>query len=230
MRIQYVARSVLVSAAFVALAFAQEFRASVSGTVRDPSGANIVGAQVAIAHVEKNTTSEAETNEVGFYSVPFLLPGRYSLQVEAGGFKKFIREDIVLGVNDRLAVNVSLELGPVAEAVTVIGQVAMLQTETASRGGAVEQQLVENLPNAGRNMFQLVFAMPGVYKPSTSQGNSFDIGSGIGNANPSINGASQGINGRQWNTEVLVDGLADNRSSRDVVTVPGLETVQELQC
>ncbi|MCL5744176.1 MAG: hypothetical protein M1541_09665 [Acidobacteria bacterium] len=68
-----------------------------------------------------------------------------------------------------------------------------------------------------------------MYKPSTSQGNSFDIGSGIGNANPQINGSSQGTNGRAWNTEMLVDGLADNRSSKEIVTVPALETVQEIQ-
>ncbi|MBI1791365.1 MAG: TonB-dependent receptor [Acidobacteria bacterium] len=222
-------RLAVICAALVGVGFAQEFRAAISGSVHDPSGASIVAAKVIVTNLEKNTSSEAATNEAGFYSVPFLLPGRYAVTVEASGFKKFIRQDIVLGVNDKLALNVSLEVGLLAESVTVTGQVSMLQTETASRGGAVEQRVVEDLPNNGRNMFQVVFAMPGVYKPSTSQGNSFDIGSGIGNANPSINGASQGTNGRGWNTEVLIDGLADNRASRDIVAVPALETVQELQ-
>jgi len=229
MKIQHCARTVAAFAVAVVVGWSQEFRATISGSVKDPSGAAVVGAKVAVTNVEKNTKSDVVTNDVGFYSVPFLLPGRYMATVEASGFKKFIRQDIVLGVNDKLALDVSLELGATAESVTVTGAVAILQTETASRGGAVEQRLVEDLPNAGRNMFQVVFAMPGVYKPSMSQGNSFDIGSGIGNANPSINGGSQGTNGRAWNTEVLVDGLADNRASREIVTVPALETVQELQ-
>ena len=182
-----------------------------------------------VIDVLKNAKSDAKTNEAGYYSIPFLLPSKYRITVEAAGFKRFTREDVVLGVNDKLGVDVALEVGALAESITVSGQLAILQTETASRGGAVEQRLVEDLPNNGRNMFQIVFMMPGVYKPSTSQGNSFDIGSGIGNANPSINGTSQGVSGRSWNTEVLVDGVADNRATKDIVTVPALESVQEIQ-
>lgn len=70
--------------AIAALSFGQEFRASIRGAVQDASGANVVGARVAVKNVEKNTTSEA-TNEAGSYSVPFLLPGRYSVTVEASG-------------------------------------------------------------------------------------------------------------------------------------------------
>jgi hypothetical protein len=226
-------RHLLGMAAFFAtmagMIFAQEYRATISGTVTDPTGAAVVGAKVVVTDVQKNTRSEVASNAVGFYSVPFLSPSRYTVSVEASGFKKFIRQDIVLGANDKLGLDVSLEVGAMAESVTVTGEAAILQTETASRGGAVEQRLVEDMPNNGRNMFQVVFTMPGVYKPSFSQGNSFDIGSGIGNANPQINGASQGTNGRAWNTEMLVDGLSDNRSSKEIVNVPALETVQEIQ-
>src|SRR5262249_13306929 len=215
-------------AAAVSNTWAQEYRASISGTITDPTGATIAGATVTVTDVLKNAKYDAKTNEVGYYSIPFLLPSRYQIAVEAAGFKRYAREDVVLGVNDKVGIDVALEMGSLAESVTVTGQFGMLQTETASRGGAVEQRLVEDLPNNGRNMFQIVFMMPGVYKPSTSQGNSFDIGSGIGNANPSINGASQGVSGRSWNTEVLVDGVADNRATKDIVAVPALETVQEM--
>lgn len=214
---------------FSGIAAAQEFRASVSGTVSDSSGGAIPGAKVVVTNIQKNTSTEVVANQVGYYSVPFLLPGQYRVLVEASGFRKFVREDVVLGVNDKLGLDVVMEVGQLADSVTVTGEAAMLQTETASRGGAVEQRLVEDLPNNGRNMFQVVFMMPGVYKPSTSQGGGFDIGSGIGNANPAINGTSQGTNGRGWNTEVLVDGVADNRATKEIVAVPALESVQELQ-
>ncbi len=225
-RLSFVA---VLSTTLAGVAWAQEYRASIGGTVTDATGAAVVGAKVLVTDVLKNTKTEVVTNSIGFYSVPFLLPSRYRVTAEASGFKKFVREDIVLGVNDRLGLDVKLEVGQLAESVTVTGEAAVLQTESASRGGVVEQRLVEDMPNNGRNMFQVVFAMPGVYKPAVSQGNSFDIGSGIGNANPQINGASQGGNGRAWNTEVLIDGLADNRASKEIVTVPALETVQELQ-
>ncbi len=221
--------AILAGGVMVVAVLGQEFRASITGTVSDAASAAVVGAKVLVTNVERNVTTETVTNGVGLYTVPHLLPGRYTLTVETPGFKKFVRQDIVLGINDRLGLDVRLEVGALTESVTVTGEAPILQTETASRGGAVEQALVEGLPNAGRNIFQVVFTQPGVYKPSTSQGNAFDIGSGIGNANPSINGASQGTNGRAWNTEVLIDGLADNRASREIVAVPALETVQELQ-
>lgn len=229
MKVRHVLRMAAFVATLAGVILGQEFRATISGTVTDPTGAAVVGAKVVVTDIQKNTRSEVATNQVGFYSVPFLLPSRYTVSVETSGFKKFVREDIVLGVNDKLGLDVSLEVGAMAESVTVTGEAAILQTETASRGGAVEQRLVEDMPNNGRNMFQVVFTMPGVYKPSFSQGNSFDIGSGIGNANPQINGSSQGTNGRAWNTEMLVDGLADNRSTKEIVNVPALETVQEIQ-
>lgn len=85
--------------AIAALSFGQEFRASISGAVQDASGANVMGARVAVMNVEKNTTSEVATNEAGFYSVPFLLPGRYSVTVEASGFNRRHRD----GPADELA-------------------------------------------------------------------------------------------------------------------------------
>ncbi|MCL5744175.1 MAG: carboxypeptidase-like regulatory domain-containing protein, partial [Acidobacteria bacterium] len=146
MKLVHWMRMGVVLATLAGMAFAQEYRASISGTVTDPTSAAVVGAKVTVTDVLKNTRTEVVTNAVGFYSVPFLLPSRYKLTVEASGFKKFVREDIVLGVNDKLGLDVALEVGALADSVTVTGEAAILQTETASRGGVVEQRLVEDLP------------------------------------------------------------------------------------
>ena len=209
-------------------AVAQETRASVYGTVTDPAGAVIPGAAVQARNVEKGTTFRSVSNNAGIYTLSYLPLGRYTVEIEAKGFKKFVRQDIVLGINDKLGLDAQLEVGQTTEAITVTGEAAMLQTETASRGGSVEQQLIEGMPNNGRNAMNVVFATPGVYKPSTAQGNSFGF-NGTGNMTPSINGSAAGSSGREWNTEILVDGTANNRMTKEIVTPPAIEAIQELQ-
>lgn len=219
----------LVAIAFLgaAVAGAQEFRATISGRVTDPTGAVIPKATVRVTDVERNGATDAETNDSGRYTVPFLVPGRYRLTVRAAGFKEFIRNDIVLDINDRLGLDVPLEVGAASDAVTVSGDVSILQTETASRGGLVFSQFINDVPNDGRDIFNLVFAMPGAYKPSTSQNNQFSIDA-IGNATPNINGNAAGTSGRQWNTDVLINGISDVQGSNTLVMTPGLAAVQEM--
>lgn len=119
--------------AFVSAMVAQEFRATISGEVMDPAGAAIQGAKVVATSVERNVPYDTTTNEAGRYVIQFLLPGKYTLTVEKAGFKKFVREGIVLAALDKPAIDVHLELGAVAESVTVTGDVSLLQTETATR-------------------------------------------------------------------------------------------------
>ncbi|MGH9664870.1 MAG: carboxypeptidase regulatory-like domain-containing protein, partial [Bryobacteraceae bacterium] len=208
--------------------FCQEFRAVLSGTVKDPTGAVVAGARIQVTDVARNTTTETKTNDAGYYSVPFLVPSQYRLTVEAAGFKQFVRDDIVLSINDRIAIDVNLQLGAASQQVTVTGAVSALQTETASRGGIVFSQFVNDIPNDGRDLFNLVFAMPGAFKPSTSQNNQFSIDA-VGNADPSINGNAAGVSGRSWNTEVLVNGITDvSGGNNNLVMTPGLASVQEL--
>lgn len=81
------------SALFCSFAAAQEFRATISGEVTDPTGAAIEGAKVVASSVERNVPYEAVTNASGRYIIQFLLPGKYVLTVEKDGFKKFVREE-----------------------------------------------------------------------------------------------------------------------------------------
>ncbi|MBI1790582.1 MAG: carboxypeptidase regulatory-like domain-containing protein, partial [Acidobacteria bacterium] len=211
-----------------ALAMGQEFRASLSGIVSDPAGAAVVGARVQITDIARNVTSEAVTNQTGLYSLGFLLPGKYRLGVEATGFKKYLRENIELAIGDRVGVDVVLELGLVTERVTVTDHLSEVQTETASRGGLVERELLTSVPNSGRNIFQLVFAMPGAMKPSVSQNASFGL-DGIGNASASISGGNGGPTGREGAVELLLDGISNVKGDRQMVMIPALESVEEFQ-
>src|SRR5262249_34984084 len=108
----------LILAAAASNGWAQEYRASINGKNTQPAGAPIAGATVTVTDVLKNTKSGVTTNEVGYYSIPFLLPSRYQIAVEAAGFKRYAREDVVLGVNDKVGIDVALEMGTLAESVT----------------------------------------------------------------------------------------------------------------
>ncbi|MBS1831044.1 MAG: TonB-dependent receptor [Acidobacteria bacterium] len=207
---------------------AQDFRASLTGLITDPAGAAVPGAKVKALNTRTNAASEAVSNEAGRYSIPFLIPGDYTVEVEANGFKKFIREKVELQISVRAALDVALELGAQSEKITVSSQMSLLETETASRGGIVDSNLLLNVPNAGRNVYQLAFAMPGVFKPSVNQGTEFSL-DGLANSRTAINGAASGLAGTESNTDILIDGTSDAKGDRQVVMIPALDSVQEFR-
>jgi hypothetical protein len=90
---------------------AQEFRATVTGTVKDPNDAVIPGATVTITNVATNVSASATTNDEGVYTFPLLQPGRYKLSATAQSFQTTVRDEIQLNVDDRLTVDVQLSVG-----------------------------------------------------------------------------------------------------------------------
>ncbi|MCE5310187.1 MAG: carboxypeptidase regulatory-like domain-containing protein [Acidobacteriales bacterium] len=212
----------------VCTALSQDFRASLSGLVSDPTGAAVVGAKIKARNIQRNSFSEAVSNDSGRYTIPFLIPGQYSVELEAPGFKKYVRENVQLQISDHAALDIRLELGAVSEEVTVSGQMTQLETESASRGGIVDNQLLKSVPNAGRTVYQLAFAMPGVYKPSKSQGTAFGLDD-LANSRTAINGAGMGTAGSESNTDVLIDGTSDTKGDRQTIMIPSLESVQEFR-
>ena len=199
---------------------AQEFRATISGEVKDPTGASVEGAKVTALSVERNVPYEATTNSSGRYIIQFLLPGKYVLTVEHPGFKKFVQENIALVSSDKIAVDVSLQLGATTDSVAVTGNVSLLQTETATRQAVIENRVLENVPSGGRNLYALQYDEPGVVKTSTYWG-SMELYA-FGNVNGvSISGGKSGEN------ETVLDGVTNTRSDRGVAFVPSINSTQE---
>ena len=201
-------------------ALAQEFRGTITGDVTDQSGAPIANAKIILTSIERNQTTDTVTNAAGRYTVQFLLPGKYKLTVEKEGFKRFVREDIDITSADRLGLDVKLEVGSLAESVTVTGAAPALQTETASRTALIENRVLENVPTNGRNLYQLQYTLPGVIKNSTYWG-SMELYA-FGN----INGVSIS-GGRTGENETLIDGVSNTRGNRGVVLAPSLNSTQE---
>jgi len=163
----------------------------------------------------------AQTNDTGNYVTPFLAPGQYELTATATGFKRFVRQNIILQSQDKARIDVKLEVGEVSTSVTVNDSISLLSTETASRAQTIASELIANIPTQGRNPFQIAWAAPGVIKSGSWRYlRSFDIG---GTSGISING------GRERENEVLLDGISDVRANRTVIGIPTTESVQEFK-
>jgi hypothetical protein len=185
---------------------AQEFRATVSGSVTDAQGAVIPGAKVEVRNLETNVGVATVSNDGGAYVAPFVPPGRYSISVSRDGFKRAVRDNIELRVGDRLRIDFQLEVGGVAEQITVTAAAELLETTTASKGQVIDSGKVRDLPLLGRNPFLLAAISAGVqYTPTRGSRSNRPFDNG-GMDNLMING------GRPFSNEFLLDGVPDTNT------------------
>src|SRR5260370_33906665 len=152
----------------VCVVMGQNPYATVTGRVVDPANATIVGAKVEIVNSETGVKYSVETNSEGIYTIPSLQPGIYRMEVSKQGFKALLKPDIVLHVQDAIAINFSLPLGSVSETVTVEGGAPLINTESAAVSTVVDQAYVKNMPLNGRSFQDLIQLTPGVVIASTS--------------------------------------------------------------
>jgi hypothetical protein len=158
---QRVVASAVLMLAIAAAAGAQEARGTIAGTVRDASKGIIPGAAVTITNVAMGTSVPVTTNEVGWFQAPYLIPGTYRLEVELSGFKKFARE-IEVRINDRLEVDVVLEIGQSTETVDVTAATPLLETTNASLGQVVDSRRIAELPVPHGDPYNLISLAAGV--------------------------------------------------------------------
>src|SRR5258705_13529807 len=125
---------------------AQEARSTILGRITDPSGSLIVGATVEATNTDTGVRSTAQTNGNGDFLLPFLIPGPYSLAVEAPGFKKSVRPQIQVRVDQHITIDMALEIGQATESVQVKAETPLLDTSTTSRGQEPSSKAVLHLP------------------------------------------------------------------------------------
>src|SRR3989442_4349888 len=150
--------------------WAQE--AGLVGTVTDPSGAVISGAQVIVKNVQTGVKRRTPTDERGRYSLSPLAIGSYTLTVEMPGFRTHLVSNIYLTIAQIGHVDAVLQVGEVSEKINVIDTAPLLQTEQASLGQSVENKKIVDLPLNGRDYVQLVALTPG----ATTAGNAGETG------------------------------------------------------
>jgi hypothetical protein len=206
------------------IAFGQVTTGTIVGTVTD-SGGVVPGAIVTIRNVNRGTTTTFNTDESGAYTAPFLVPGTYAVEVEMAGFKKWVRSDIVIEVNQRARVDALLEVGTLEETTIVVASAPLLRTESSEVGAAVEEKAIRELPLNTRNFASLVYLVPGV-----TPGQAGENLSGASTFNP--RGASNfNALGHQANTNGwLIDGIDNNEYTfNTVIVTPSVESVREFK-
>ncbi|MEX2262817.1 MAG: TonB-dependent receptor [Bryobacteraceae bacterium] len=204
-----------------AAVYAQEFRGTILGRVTDSSGAVVVNCSVTVTNENTNTPVKTTTTAAGAYTVPFLIPGSYTVSVQSPGFREFRRPGVVVQVQDRLEIDVVLEPGIVAETVFVRAETPVLQTATASVGQVVDQTNIVNLPMNGRSVYLVARIAPGMV-PTDNRlfTRPFDNGA--------VSNVSMGGNPANSNN-VLLDGIPNMNGVSQVAFVPSVDAVQEMK-
>ena len=197
---------------------AQDVAGSIAGHVTDSSGAVISGVEIVATHIETGSTRRAATGSGGDYAFPNLTVGTYDLAATHAGFKKSVRTGVVLHVSEHLGVDLALEVGELAQEISVEAGVEQVRTESGEQGGVITGEQVRELQLNGRSFMTLLELLPGV---SSNMSDRADP-----NTNPdvSINGARSSasnfnIDGGS-NVDVIVGSSALN-------TFTSVETIAE---
>src|SRR6266849_3220262 len=183
---------------------AQTTSGSIVGTVSDASGGVIAGASVTITNMDTGIAVKTATDNAGNYVITPLQVGLYSVAVEAAGFKKSVRSDITVNVQDRIRVDAALEVGAVTDTVEVQAAAPLLQTDTSYLGQVVESQRIVDLPLNGRYFSRLAILTAGT--APTPAGARDEKTGGF---------SSNGV--RPYQNNYLLDGVDNNSMSEDMV-------------
>src|SRR3984893_1678543 len=207
----------------------QNVYGTIAGTVTDSSGAAVADAAVTLTNLATSEKHTMQSNTSGNYAFVNILPGRYRIEAEKSGFKKFAREPIGVEIDSGLRVDIALRVGVRSETVEVTSETPLLQTETNSLGQVVESRTVTEAPLNGRNPLALVALVPGVVPQGQPSGGNYSGGNPVG-ANPFALGDFQIGGGQAGQSAILLDGVATNGAYLNIVTVvPTQDAIQEFK-
>jgi hypothetical protein len=204
------------------LVMAQITTGTISGTVSDQSGAAVPGATVTIKNVETGVSRSTVTGHTGRYEAPTLPAGIYEVTATMTGFQTSVNTGIELTIGRNAVVNPTLQVGEVTQAVTVTGEVALVETTTATVSNLVSEREVNDLPLNNRDLNQLALLQPGVLRSRESGSNSDGLGTKL---------VVSGARGNQ--NLYLLDGVSSadyiGSASNATGAYAGAETVKEFQ-
>jgi hypothetical protein len=222
-KLPFLLACVLVFPGFLSVLSAQSTGGSLSGTVKDATGAVLPGVTVTITRTDTSSTRTVITDGAGRYVAPDLQPGPYSIRASLEGFTAVVRSGITLSVGREAVVDLELALGNVSDQVTVVADARTVDTRTSSTGGLISTGQIEGLPLNGRSFVELANLTPGVQLTQTG-GQSTSTGLG---AKLSVNGSRYTANlftldGTNLNDQFSQAGSASGN-------VLGVEAVREFQ-
>lgn len=223
-------RCVLLFCALIAIAIpfhaaAQSVSGTILGTVTDASGSVVPNAKVTIVNEGTGLTRTVQTDANGEYTLPSLPTGRYTVMTEMTGFKAMALSNIELGVDQRVRMDLKLEVGAMTESVSVEAAAPLLQTSSSELGTTVTEQQIEALPLNGRNFVNLTRTVPGVLRGIP--GSNIDgAGSLAWRASASFSANGQ----RPRDNNYMLDGVDNNETwLQTVVIFPSVDALDEFK-
>jgi len=213
-------RIALLVVTFCAAAWAQD-TGSITGTVKDPSGASVGGAAVVVSSSDHGINRETATNSSGDYNVSGLPGGTYDVAVTANGFKKYSAKAVKLDVGDKRRVDVPLQVGATTTEIIVEGaNVSQVETQSSELSGTVTGKEISQLELNGRNFTQLVTLTPGVSNQTGQDEGTVGV---YGNVSYSMNGGRVEYN----NWELDGGDNMDNGSNSTLNVYPSIDAIAE---
>jgi hypothetical protein len=179
----------VLAVAFAAAAFAQTATGTISGTITDPKGLAVAGANVVVHSADTGVDHSVSSNDSGIYIAPLLQPGPYEISVSKDGFAKIVHKGITLLVGQTLAVDLQLPLQTQQEVITVTAETPLVEAEKTEESQNVSENLVANLPLASRRWEEFVLLTPGITTDGNTGLSSFHGISALYNNN-SVDGAN----------------------------------------
>ena len=216
---------------FAALAWAS-VGGSISGTVKDPSGSVVPNAEVTIKEVGTGASYQTHTDSKGHYTFPVLPVGHYELDVKASGFSGYQRKDVVLDTNAALSLDASLQVGGIAQTVSVTDNTLHVETTSTQMGQVISGRQMTAVPLDGRSYTDLLSLQPGV-APGTSITSSTvqDVGATILNPSGTLNPGTISVNGqREFANYFSVNGSdAEEDVNAGTAIIPNLDAIAEFR-
>jgi len=212
-------------------ALAQGAAGSVSGVVRDTSGAVVPGASVTITNTATGVTTRTETNNEGLYFFPYVQPGVYDLTASRPGFQTVKKPGMTVNVTEHVQVSFDLKVGNVGQTVEVTGEAPLLHTADATTGQTIDRMFVNDLPLLNRTALDLAFLAPGIAQAPNST-----YGTTTQTSTTSYQGANNFVsNGsRNQTSDTLIDGVTAGQVQASGLWLqsaytPSVDAVQEFK-
>jgi hypothetical protein len=197
--------------------------ATLTGTVRDNTGAVIPDVRVTVVNTATGGARQFTTNSSGEYVAAALPPGHYDITVPAKGFRTYTAKNVILRVAQNARIDITLQVGDTHEEVVVRGEgLAQVNTESSELGGTITGKEVTQLQLNGRNFTQLITLVPGV---SNQTGQDEGVVGVEGSISYSVNGGRTEYN----NWEVDGGDMMDNGSNFSLNVYPSVEAIEEVQ-
>src|SRR6266851_2813588 len=223
MKSRLVRFTILLSLVIISTSLLAQDTASITGTVTDPSGAAVKGAQVVVSSPDRGIDRPTTTNDSGDFLVAGLPAGAVNVNVTAQGFKKYEAQGVILRVGQKARADVALQVGATNTEVTVEGTgIAQVETQSSDLTGTVTGKQITQLQLNGRNFTQLITLVPGVSNQTGQDEGTVGV---YGNVAFSVNGGRTEYN----NWELDGGDNMDNGSNETLNVYPSLEAIAEFK-